>query len=282
MGINALQFNQYNNINLQPGLNLDSGTETTSGIYRLTSAVFATVAIPIANLFVAGDFTFSVTQNATGRVLFSTITQGVAVDPLLLVSTLAQALNPLYNVSFAAGNMTITAKTPGAAGTFNIVTPAGSSASNAPTDPLPLLPGRIVVGENTPYTGLQSSFNINVVYPTTINATTQTLGGLYITGFGDIVNVAPTPYDNSGDANRVFVGNVVELYTKANALVLQSITAIGTTAPLFVETSVANNGRDTGKVTATATASTIALPDSRLQVLQGTASANGLIIVKLT
>lgn len=282
MGINALQFNNFYNANLQPGMVLESGARSTSGIYSFTTAMFASATSAQANFFQAGNFTFSVTQTVTGRTLFSNINQGAAIDVLSLISQLAQAFNPLYNVSLSAGIITIAAKTPGAAGAFTVTIVSGNVASSAPTDPLPLLPGRIVVNDNTLYTGTVSSYNPSVVYPTTTNATTQTLGGLYVTGFGDIVNVAPTPFDNTADGQRVPVGNIVELYTNAPAIVMQSVTALSTSSALFVETSTANSGRDTGKLTGTATATTVALPNSRLQVVQGTATAGGLVIVQLT
>jgi hypothetical protein len=281
MGINAQQFNGYGNLNLQPGMVLGSLAESTSGVYSLSTAAFSTVVVSQANLFVAGNFTVVATQNTTGRVLTGLLIQGAAIDPLLIASLLSQALNPLYNVSFNAGNFTFTAKTPGTTGVFSIVLPGGTFNGNAVVDPLPLLPGRIVVNDNTLWTATQNNFNISVAYPTTANATTNSLAGLYVTGFGDIVNCAPSPFDNSQDGNRLFQGNVVELYKLVDAFVMQSVTPISSFAPIFVETSTANSGRDTGKITAVANATTIPLPASRLSVVQGTASAGGMVIAQL-
>lgn len=277
------QFNNLNLPNLIPGMVLDSEAQSTTGIYALSAASYATATLASVAVYAPGSTVFTITQTLTGDVLIGVVTQSsIALDPNQTVSQLAQAFNPSYNVSFNAGNFIFTSKFPGAQGQFTVSSSLGSVTSNAPADLLPILPGRIVVADGTNYSPLAYYQATQVVYPTTANATVESLGGLFVTGLGDAIRYTPYPYAYNSDGNsNVRAGNRVELYTHANSIVLQSLTAVSTVSPLFVETSVASAGLNTGKITATASATTVALSSSRLRVLQGTASANGLVICQL-
>lgn len=278
------QFNNANLPNYIPGMVLDSLAQGTTGIYAIPPSNLATVTLASAAVYAPGASVFTITQLLTGDVLTNVVYQStIAFDPDQTVSQLAQAFNPSYNVSYNAGNITITSKFPGVLGQFIVANALGSTASSTPVDALPILPGRIVVPDGTNYATNLPYQGVYVAYPTTTNATVDTLGGLYVTGFGDAVSYTPYPYAYNSDGGNagIRVGNRVELYTKANSIVLQSITPVSTVSPLFVETSIANSGANTGKITATTSASTVALPISRLRVLQGTTVANGLVICQL-
>lgn len=278
------QFNNANLPNYIPGMVLDSLAQSTTGIYALPPANLATATLPSSAVYAPGASTFYITQLLTGDVLTGIVYQNqTAIDPDSAVSQLAQAFNPSYNVSYNNGNFTITSKFPGVMGQFVVANALGSTSSSTPVDANPILPGRIVVADGTNYSASQPYQGVYVAYPTTTNATVDTLGGLYVTGFGDAISYTPYPYAYNSDGGNagVRVGNRVELYTHANSIVLQSLTPVSTVSPLFVETSTANAGINTGKITATTSATTVALPISRLRVLQGTTVANGLVICQL-
>jgi len=277
------QFNNLNLPNYLPGMVLDSGAMSTTAIYNLPAANYATVSIPSANIYVAGSTQFSIYQQLTGDNLYGVVTQNItALDPSQTVEQLAQAFNPSYNVSYNAGQFIITSKFPGLLGQFTVTNSLGSTPSSAPPDALPILAGRIVVPDGTNFDPLKPYQSTYVSYPTTTNATIDSLGGLFVTGIGDLVSYTPYPYNNNSDSNSyVRPLNRVQIYTQANGFVMQAITPLSTVTPLFVETSIANFGVNTGKLTATASATTVALPVSRLRIVQGTATAGGLVIAQL-
>lgn len=267
----VLYYNQYGAPSFQPG-------NLTRSDYRAINCSFPyppnsyAQQILLPALFPASSTTvFQISIAATGEVYSGNVVTTAVVDPTSVLFQINQILPGRYMASVnTAGNYVIDSPEIGSFGNFTI-TVGGVLQTNTPVAAAGVLKaGRLVVlVTNTIDIGnARRPINNAYRYPALgDNADLMSFAVLTIRDahINQVRQYLPVDI-GLVTAGTTFAG----LYQ--GEMVLSPITAVSGTTPLFVETAVA--GDLVGRITATATATTLPLPNGKLRCMSGTSLPN--------
>lgn len=278
----SINYNTSRIVQYVPGNVIEAYGRSISGIYELPNNYRNSLSIAPA-AFVVGLNTMVFTIPSEDVRITTTFELPVAFTLSMVIASVLDALSFFTTVSTdptTPANLLVTLNAYGNR-PFSLSFNAFSGTSPVVAVKPSIRAGRILVarGKSNQFSGNYNVWPL-VSYPRLATDNSQTLGKIYLSGMGEHFPSCPDGLDRySNSSNQVFPGGLVEAYTSVQGMVVAPVTAIDNNDPLFVECEEAGEAL-AGRITATPTATTIALPTSSLYITHG-ASVNQLAVVAL-
>ncbi len=262
---NANGLGQY-----QPGNLTRSDSTQVEGFFPFSSPLYAQTTLATSVFPVNTTTPFSITLTATGEFYSGSVTVGATLDTSSVVSQINQLLPALYTAGFnpTTNLFVIDTAIPGTNGIFTI---NGSVANTTtPANAGFLRAGRFVVpvtNVNDVAAGLRIR-GTAYRYPFVGDTASTLAAGVFV------IKDAHTNMSRQAlafDIGQVLPGTPFAALTRGE-IIVSPITAMSGTSTILVETNIV--GDLAGRLTTTSTATTLAIPAGRMQIMSGTTAAN--------